>query len=657
MQRIISFMTGARGLRVARGGRRRRRRVHAPPPPPDQPRRPGPQPAPGRRRSLPLALGPCVHERRPSAAHQREHRHLRRARQAAHAAGAAGARSDERRGQRGDGAGVSRSWCRTPSTSTCATRTTWWPAIATTRSRHRSSRSCAASDLAGWRVMQMRVAPDAAAAADEAAAWTARQLRNAVRRRGAASLAVSGGTHAGGDVRRRWPRSTCRGTAVTVCQVDERVAPDGDPARNAVAARPVAGAPRRTVRLMPVTARDLRAAARRYAAALPERFDVVHLGLGDDGHTASWPPGDPVIDADGAGGAERGVPRVRADDADAGRGERRSPPSGAGAGARQGGAGARLVAGRRVVAGAARASRPTPSWCSTQRSGRATAAAVLASVGRRWTSPPPPSGQPCWPPRGRRTCARCSPTIPAAPSATSPTPATCASTSRSTSSTTRGGRTAGRRRGGRRGRAPRRDVRRRADQHHRAAGGAAHRAPRARHGDAVMVDGHDVVPDVHEVLDRMAVFAERVRNGEWTGATGQRHPHRRQHRHRRQRPRPGDGVPGHRGVRPARAARAGSSATSTAPTSPATSPTSTRPPRWSSSARRRSPPSRPSPTPPRPAAGWPRRSATTPWRSTSSPSAPTPRRWPSSASTPPTCSASGTGSAAATRSTRPSACR
>ena len=47
---------------------------------------------------------------------------------------------------------------------------------------------------------------------------------------------------------------------------------------------------------MAVTAIDQRAAARRYAATLPERFDVVHLGMGDDGHTASWPPADPVID-------------------------------------------------------------------------------------------------------------------------------------------------------------------------------------------------------------------------------------------------------------------------------------------------------------------------------------------------------------------------
>ena len=48
---------------------------------------------------------------------------------------------------------------------------------------------------------------------------------------------------------------------------------------------------------MPVTAPDLRAAAAEYAAGLPDRFDVVHLGMGADGHTASWPPGDPVIDS------------------------------------------------------------------------------------------------------------------------------------------------------------------------------------------------------------------------------------------------------------------------------------------------------------------------------------------------------------------------
>ena len=51
---------------------------------------------------------------------------------------------------------------------------------------------------------------------------------------------------------------------------------------------------------MPVTAPNLGAAAAAYAAELPDRFDVVHLGMGPDGHTASWPPGDPVIDSTAA---------------------------------------------------------------------------------------------------------------------------------------------------------------------------------------------------------------------------------------------------------------------------------------------------------------------------------------------------------------------
>jgi 6-phosphogluconolactonase/glucosamine-6-phosphate isomerase/deaminase len=142
--------------------------------------------------------------------------------------------------------------------------------------------------------MNITVAPDPQAAANEAAAWIARQLRNAVSRRGSASVAFSGGSTPRlmlellADLEVPW-------AAITVFQVDERVAPDGHPDRNALLLddlRPLGA----KVRLMPVNAADRLAGCRRYAALLPDRLDVVHLGLGDDGHTASWPPGDPVIE-------------------------------------------------------------------------------------------------------------------------------------------------------------------------------------------------------------------------------------------------------------------------------------------------------------------------------------------------------------------------
>ena len=49
-----------------------------------------------------------------------------------------------------------------------------------------------------------------------------------------------------------------------------------------------------------------------------------------------------------------------------------------------------------------------------------------------------------------------------------------------------------------------------------------HVALRAPAAEKILVDGHDVIPDVHEVLDRMAAFSERVRSGAWLGHTGKR---------------------------------------------------------------------------------------------------------------------------------------
>jgi 6-phosphogluconolactonase len=142
-----------------------------------------------------------------------------------------------------------------------------------------------------------RIRPDLLAA--RAALWIAERLWEAIADRGSAHVAVSGGTTpaamlaALADLQLPWD-------IVHVWQVDERVAPDGDPARNADQLTPLRAA---HLHPLPVTANDLAAASAHYAAELARAcagvLDVVHLGLGDDGHTASWPPGvDITTDTD-----------------------------------------------------------------------------------------------------------------------------------------------------------------------------------------------------------------------------------------------------------------------------------------------------------------------------------------------------------------------
>ena len=128
-----------------------------------------------------------------------------------------------------------------------------------------------------------------------AAIWIADRVWSALAERGVAHVAVSGG-HTPVAMLRALNGLPLPWDRLHIWQVDERVAPDGDPDRNATDL--VAALPSRTLHLMPVTATDLEAGGGEYGARigcrLPWSARVVHLGLGGDGH-GSWPPGDPVI--------------------------------------------------------------------------------------------------------------------------------------------------------------------------------------------------------------------------------------------------------------------------------------------------------------------------------------------------------------------------
>jgi 6-phosphogluconolactonase len=145
--------------------------------------------------------------------------------------------------------------------------------------------------------MNLEVVPDERAAARRGAELIAAAGEEAVGSRGSFSLAMSGGRSPWAMLAILDEDEGMPWEETSLFQVDERVASPGSEDRNLthlVLGLSMKNQP--ALRPMPVTQRDLDAAAREYEESLPEKLDLVHLGLGPDGHTASLVPDDPVLE-------------------------------------------------------------------------------------------------------------------------------------------------------------------------------------------------------------------------------------------------------------------------------------------------------------------------------------------------------------------------